>query len=76
MLTVREHTALRVEGAHYKHGGARISTIRRELGWSEVRQAQVIASLIRRPDVEAEYPALTRRLRRLEDARRSQRRSA
>lgn len=73
MLTVREHTALRVEGAHYKHGGARVSAIARELGWSEVRHAQVIAALLERPDAEAEQPALVRRLRSLRDQRRQAR---
>lgn len=72
-LTVRELTALRIEGAHYKHGGARVSAITRELGWSEVRQAQVIASLLERPDAEAEAPALVRRLRSLRDQRRQAR---
>lgn len=73
MLTVREHTALRVEGAHYANGGARISVISRELGWSEVRHAQVIAALLERPDAEAEAPALVRRLRSLRDQRRQAR---
>lgn len=73
MLTVREHTALRIEGQHFKHGGARITTIRNELGWSEVRQAQVVGSLLERPDAEAAHPTLVRRLRSLRDARRSAR---
>lgn len=73
MLTVREHTALRVDGAHYKHGGARVSAITRELGWSEVRHAQVVAALLERPDAEAEAPALVRRLRSLRDQRRAAR---
>lgn len=73
MLTVREHTALRIEGQHWAHGGARITTITRELGWSETRHAQVIGHLLNRPDAEAELPALVRRLRSLRDARRSAR---
>lgn len=73
MLTVREHTALRIEGQRFKHGGARINAIRTELGWSEVRQAQVVGALLERPDAEAEAPTLVRRLRSLRDQRRATR---
>lgn len=76
MLTVRESMALQLEGKHWVHSGARINAIRHELGWSEVRHAVVVSSLLKRSDAEAEAPALVRRLRRLESARRTQRRSA
>lgn len=73
MLTIRESMALDLEGRHWKHGGARITAIRAELGWSEVRQAQVVAALLLRPDAEAQHPRLVRRLRALRDQRRSAR---
>lgn len=74
-LTVREHQALLVEGRRFEHGGARITAIRELVGWSEVRQAQVVSALIRRPDALEAHPSLVRRLQRLEDQRRSARRA-
>lgn len=68
--------ALDLEAQHWAYPGAKVSAIRERLGWSEVRHAQVVSALIRQPEVEAELPTLVRRLRRLEDARRSQRRSS
>ncbi len=74
-MTIRERMALDLEAQHWAYSGAKVTAVRQQLGWSEVRHAQVVAALLRRPDVEAELPTLVRRLRRLEEARRSQRRS-
>lgn len=75
-LTIRERMTLDIAGRHFKYPGARINAIRDELGLSEPLFAVKVSALIHRPDAEAEAPALVRRLRRLEAARRDQRRSA
>lgn len=75
MISVRDHMTLAIAAQHFRYSGAFESTVSRELGYSLPRYAVVLAALIRRPDVEAAYPALTHRLRRLEDRRREARRS-
>lgn len=72
-MTIRERMALDLAGRHWKHSGARITAIRHEVDMSETRHSQVVNALLDRPDVEAEYPHLVRRLRRLREQRRRQR---
>lgn len=69
-MTDDERTALAIEGAYWRHLGAKEAEIRRALGWSAIRHAQVVLALLERPDVEAEEPMLVRRLRRVRDGRR------
>jgi len=47
-----------------------------ELGMTPARHAQLVNSLLERPDVEAAHPREVHRLKRLRDARRIRRRSA
>lgn len=72
-MTVREHMVLQVASRRYRFPGAQVAAVRDELGMSEVRYAQVLTALLDRPDAEAAYPVLVRRLRRLRDARREER---
>lgn len=69
VTTVREHMALRLAGATYMHAGARDHAIVTRLGYTPPRFWQVVNALIDRADVEAEYPQVVRRLRRLRDRR-------
>lgn len=75
-MTARDHMCLTLAAQHFRFPGARATAIREQVGMSEVRHAQVVLSLLDRPDVEAEYPQLVHRLRRLRDARRSERHAA
>lgn len=75
MLTVRNHMALTLAGAYFKHPGARQEAIRHTLGYSEPRFAQVVGALLDDPVALAERPSLVLRLRRLRDDRRAARAS-
>lgn len=68
-MTVREHAALAIAARTYRYPGIRDQHIRHETGWSPTRYYAVLDALIDRPDVEAAYPVLVRRLRRVREAR-------
>jgi hypothetical protein len=70
MLTDTERAVLDFEGLRWKYGGARDAAILERFGWSPTRHAQVVVSLLDRPDALAYAPATVRRLARLRDARR------
>jgi hypothetical protein len=72
-MNVREHQILGIEARRWKFEGAKIAAVREQVGLSGARYYQVLDRLIDRADVEAEYPMLVRRLRRLREARRAAR---
>lgn len=76
MLTVRDHMTLTLAGQRFKHSGERATTIRHVLSYSEPQFARAYLALLDRADAELEHPQLVRRLRRLRDQRRDQRRAA
>lgn len=69
MLDPHHHTALRIAGQHWKYAATRATAIRDQLGISETQWAQMLDVLIDHAEVEAAYPALVRRLRRLREVR-------
>jgi hypothetical protein len=71
-MTEHETAALLAAGLPHRQAMAALD----RLGMSDTRHAQVVGHLIDRPDVEAAYPVLVHRLRRLRDARRRARRAA
>lgn len=73
-MNVREHQILRIEGQRWKYEGAKMTAARELVGLSGTRYYAALNALIGRADVEAEYPALVRRLRRLQEVRRGVRR--
>ena len=75
MLTVRDHTALRLAAARFKYEGARASAIHEQLSMTPTRFAQYVGALLDRPDALAAYPSEVRRLRRLREQRQAQRSS-
>lgn len=69
MLTVRDHTILRLAFDQSLHRRGRVSLL--ELtGLTEPRFWQVAGALLDRPDAVAVYPVEVGRLRRLREARR------
>lgn len=73
VMTVREHTAIRLAAMSYRYPGRRDTDVHRELSLSPVLFWRLIHSLLDRPDVLAAYPLEVRRLTRLRDARRQAR---
>lgn len=73
-VNVREHMALRLAVTPYKFPAVRESHALDQLGMMPTRFWQYVGALIERADVEAEYPAEVRRLRRLREARAGARR--
>lgn len=71
-LTVRQHMVLahaEVDGNYWRRAGL----IRENLGVGQWAYAAELDALIDTQDAEAEYPALTHRLRRLREQRRAAR---
>ena len=73
MLTVRDHTTLRLAAATYRFPGARDTDVLEQLGWTPTIFWAHVNALIDRPAALAEYPLECRRLQRLRDGRRRQR---
>jgi hypothetical protein len=73
-LTVREHMVLDFEGrGWWRYQGAKVTTVRKELGYSDTTYYQVLNDLIDRPEAMAYAPLTVKRLRRLREQRRAQR---
>lgn len=70
MLTIRDHMTLAFAGQRWAHPGARVTAIRDLFDETETRYTQRLMALLERPEAEAAYPQLVRRLRRLRDSRR------
>lgn len=69
-LTDAETAILDFEGGGWwKYAGAKETAIREQFGISSTRYAQILVTLIDRPEALAYTPLLTSRLRRLRDAR-------
>ncbi|MFP7762058.1 DUF3263 domain-containing protein [Marisediminicola sp. LYQ134] len=68
-LTARDADILAFEHTWSRHAGAKEEAIRLQFGLSVVRYYQVLNSLIDSPAAIAHDPILTRRLRRVRDAR-------
>lgn len=71
MLTVREHMALQAEGMRWRYQGAKEAWVREHLGLTATRHAQLVMTLLERPEAEHAHPTLVRRLRRLREQRRT-----
>lgn len=72
-MTDDERTAIRLAAAHYRYPAVRDQHALEQLGLSATRYWALVNRLIDRPDVEAEMPMETHRLRRLRDQRRGRR---
>lgn len=75
MLSVREQMVLSVEKRRWATIGSKEAWIRDNLGMSLTRHAQVLNALVDRPDALEHDAQLVRRLQRLRDRRRAERRS-
>lgn len=73
MLSVRDHMTLAAEAQRWRHAGLKEAWVREHTGRSLTLHHAAVNALLDRPDAEAAYPALVRRLRRLRDARRAAR---
>ena len=72
-LSDRDRAILTLEAAWPRHGGMKEETIRAKLGMSPARYYQLLGRLIENEAALGFDPLLVRRLRRLRDARASQR---
>ncbi len=72
-LTERERTLLDLETGWWRHAGDKESAIADALGCSAGDYYAELNRLIDRPEAEAAYPLVVRRLRRLRARRRSAR---
>ena len=72
-LTERDRAILALEAAWPRHGGMKEEVIRSRLGMSAARYYQLLGRLIETEAALEFDPLLVRRLRRLRDARASQR---
>ncbi len=72
-LTDLERALLALERDWWRDGASRAEAARRRLGLAAADHARLIGALIDRSDAEAHDPVLVRRLRRMRDARRSER---
>ncbi len=73
MLTVKQHTALRLASKRYKFEGARETDVMVELGMTITRFWQFVNALLDNPEALAAHPVEVGRLRRLRDQRRAAR---
>lgn len=73
MLTVRDHMMLDLEQSWWAYPGRKDTVIRETFSMPSTRYYQCLNALIDRPEAEAEYPLLVRRLRRLRVERARQR---
>lgn len=72
-LSVRDHMMLDLEGSWWKYAGAKDTAIRERFSMTSTRYYVTLNALIERPEAEAAYPMVVRRLRRLREARRAHR---
>lgn len=75
-LTDLERQVLDFERAWWKYPGAKEAAILERFGWSAVRHYQVLNALLDRPAALQHDPMTVRRLVRVREARRAQRRGA
>ncbi|MFD1714587.1 DUF3263 domain-containing protein [Amnibacterium flavum] len=68
MLPPEELSLLTFQDTHPQHRGAKEAAIRTRFGIGSARFYQRVHSLVRRPDVVAEYPQLAFRILRLEES--------
>jgi hypothetical protein len=73
-LTDRDRTILDIERSWWKYEGAKATAIRGRLDVTEVRYYQLLHALLDRPEALEHDPMTVRRLLRLRDVRRRQRR--
>jgi hypothetical protein len=69
-LDVRDRAILEFEHKWWRRGGAKEQAIRESFDMSATRYAQVLNTLIDRPEALAHDPMLVQRLRRTRDLRR------
>lgn len=74
-LSDREYAVLDFEARWQRHSGAKEEALRAELGMTPARYYQVLGRLIDSADAVAHDPVLVHRLRRLQAAQESERRS-
>lgn len=72
-ISVRDHMAIRLAAAHYRHPGRRDADVHHELGMSPVLFWRHVNALLDRPNALAAHPLEVRRLIRLRDRRRQAR---
>ncbi|MEU6366379.1 DUF3263 domain-containing protein [Streptomyces sp. NPDC046931] len=72
-LNPREKAVLALEGRSFSGPGAKERAIREQLGLAPVRYYQLLNALLDDPRALAHAPVTVNRLRRLRDARRSER---
>lgn len=76
-LTERERDLLDFAGGpHWRWQGSQEDEVRRRFGLSLTRYHQAVGALLDRPEALVYAPATVKRLQRLRDTRRGQRRSA
>lgn len=68
-LNEQELAILEFERQWWRHPGSKEGAIRELFSLTSPRYYQVLNALLDRPEAEAAYPALVRRLRRLRDVR-------
>lgn len=72
-LSEREHTLLDLETGWWRHAGDKETAIAETLGCATGEYYAELNRLIDRPEAEAAYPLVVRRLRRLRERRRTER---
>jgi hypothetical protein len=72
-LSDLERAVLDFADLRWRYAGAKEAAIREQFDWSTTRYYQVLGALLDRPEAAAYAPVLVARLRRLAEARRSQR---
>ncbi|GAA1168721.1 hypothetical protein F4556_003064 [Kitasatospora gansuensis] len=72
-LTERELAVLALEGRSWRTTGAKERAIREELDLSATRYYQILNGLLDRQEALAHAPVLVNRLRRVRDAKRTER---
>lgn len=70
-MTEDERTAIELAAAPYRYPAVRETHALERLGLTPTRFWALVHRLVDRPDVVAEYPVETARLRRLRDGRRA-----
>jgi hypothetical protein len=73
MLSDTDRAILAIEAEWWGHAGAKEQRVRSVLDMSMTRYHQRLSALLDCPDAYAEQPVLLNRLRRLRDARRTER---
>ena len=69
-MQVRDHMTLTIAAATYTRTGRREADAHWQLGYTPVQFWVTVDGLLGRADVEAAYPSVVRRLRRVREARR------